>query len=388
MIPFRISFAHIARNRLRSLLTLLSVTVTIFLFCTLRTVITTLDGLTAGSRSSRVVTMSAVSLFVQLPISMRRKLEGVPGVAAVTHWTWFGGIYQNEANFFARFAVDVPSLRKTYGDEAPQGSRDIVVDSADWDAFAADRRSCIIGSGLAKRFHWKKGSRIPLVGNIFPGDYEFTVVGIYEPGSTSFDRATMFFHWDYMNEVAGQPNRVSTYTLLLSDPNVGPDVTARVDEMFKNSPTRTRTLTERAFNAQFVEMWGNVPLLLTIIGAAVFFACFMITLNTMLLLARERFRETGILKALGFSGSSIAALSLFESILLCVLGTILGIAIASVAFQTEGMSLENFLPGFKVQAATMRMALGLGMLLGVVSGVVPALWLRRLPVIDALRKVG
>lgn len=399
MTPFRLSLAHFRRNWFRSLLTVLSVTVAIVLFCVLRSVITSLEGVVGGASSNRLITQSAVSLFVQLPISMWRKVQSVPGVRSTTHWTWFGGLYKDEREFFARFGVDVPSLRLTYGDKTGgavsdvsaggrKGLEDLVLSSEQWDAFEKNRRACIVGPELVKRYGWKIGDRIPLIGNIFPGDYELEIAGVYQPGSTSIDTATLFFHWDYMNETAGRPGRVSTYTLVLDDPDRAAEVADRVDQLFMNSPTRTRTFSEREFQAQFVQMWGNVPLLLNGISIAVFFACFMITVNTMLLLARERFREIGILKAIGFRDGSLAALSVFEALLLCVLGAGLGVLVALGLCSAIAPGITSFLPGFAVEPETAATACGLGLALGLLSGIAPALFVRRLAVIDTLRRVA
>jgi putative ABC transport system permease protein len=391
MIPLRISVAHLRHTWLRALLTVLSVAITAFLFCTLRTVVVTLENMVNAAAGKRVVTQSAISLFVQMPISMWQQFQGIPGVKAINHWTWFGGTYIDERQFFARFGTDVPTFRAVYGDQVADGPADILLTPEEWQEFERNRTACIVGSGLSTRYGWKIGSRVPLVGSIFPGDYDLTIAGIYDVRKGSgFDRATLFFHWDYMNEVAGKPNRVSTYTLRLEDEDQAGEVSAIVDAKFANSSTRTRTFTERAFNAQFVQMWGPVPLLLSWIGAAVLFACFMITLNTMLLLARERFREIGILKAIGFGEGTVAALALIESVMLCLLGALLGAA-ASVGFyrlESVSLNMESFLPGFSVSTRTAGEAIGVGLVLGLVSGLATAAWVRRLSVLAAMRSIG
>jgi putative ABC transport system permease protein len=389
MIPLRISVAHLRHTWLRAMLTVLSVAVTAFLFCTLRAVVTTLENVVSSASSERIITQSAVSLFVQMPISMWQRLQAIPGVRAVTHWTWFGGTYIDESHFFARFGVDVPTFRAVYGDQRAGKPADVLLTGDEWQEFAQNRTGCIVGGALAERYGWKIGSHVPLVGSIFPGDYDLTVAAIYRVREgASIDEATLFFHWDYMNEVAGKPSRVSTYTLGLDDESRIGDVSALIDATFANSSTRTKTFTERAFNAQFVSMWGPVPLLLSWIGAAVLFACFMITLNTMLLLARERFREIGILKAIGFGEGAVAALGLIESVALCLLGAVIGAGVSMAMYGTKVLSLESFLPGFSVSARTAGEAIGVGLLLGLASGLATAVWVRRLSVLEAMRRVG
>lgn len=386
MIPLRVSVAHMRHNRVRALLTSLSVTVTVFLFCALQSVVTSLERTLEGTSSARLITQSAVSLFVVLPVHMWRKIEAVPGVTAVTHWTWFAGVWVAPERFFARFAVDVPSLRRVYGDQAKVP--DMIMSQAEWDAFAQHRQGCVVGQGLVERWGFEVGSKIPLQGNIFPGQYDLTVVGVYRSATPSFDENALFFQWDYMNEVAGQPDRVGLYVLQLEEASRGGEVAKAVDELFSSSSTRTRTMTERAFQANFISMWGNLPLLMGVISGAVVFACFMITLNTMLLLARERVREQGIMKALGFSDRAVGALSVAESLLLCGAGTALGLGLAFAALGEPPQMLAGVIPELALAGTTVRQALGLGLLLGLCSGLVPFWIVSRLSVLDALRKVG
>jgi putative ABC transport system permease protein len=372
---------------------IISVTITIFLFCTLRSVVVSLDEVIKSSNSSRVVTLSAVSLFVELPKSMWPKIERVEGVENATHMTWFGGVYIDPSHFFARFAIDPPTFREVYGDRAPPGGRDILLSEEEWERFSQQRQACIIGNDLAKQYGWTVGSRIPLVGTIYPGDYELTVAGIYRSDNPAIDQSSLWFHWDYVNEVSGRRNRVGLYVLLLESPDQAGNVSRRVDQLFANSSTRTRTLSERALNSEFMSMFGNVPLLMAGLLGAVLFACFMITLNTMMLLARQRFQETGVLKALGFPDLVVGSASMAESIAICLVGTALGAGLALVVFNTAFTEaalayLRAFFPGFKVHDSTLREALGLGLLLGIGSGLAPALLLGRLRLLDAIRGVG
>jgi len=387
--------AHAWHNRLRTVLTVGSVAVALFLYCALRTVVTSIERTVTQGNSSRLIVQSALSLFAHLPISMEKKLEPTPGVIQVTHWTWFGGLYVDPRNFFARFMVDVPSMRKTYGDRAPKP--DITLTPAQWEAFEKDRTACIVGRSLADRFKdasgkplFAEGCVVPIQGDIYPGEYKFTVVGVYTSLNPNFDEQTMFFHWDYVDEVAGRPGEVSTFTLLLDDPARAPEVAELVDDQFRSSGTRTRTLTEQAFNLQFQGMWGNIPLFLSFIGGAVLFAAFMVTLNTLLLNARERITEVGVLKTLGFPDGAIGAMNLVEALVLCGLGGALGIGLAVWLFNGSsfGRDMDRFIPGFLVVATTAAEAMGIALALGLVSGLVPGIMAARIPVVRALRRVG
>ena len=353
MIPVRLPVAHIEQRALRSALMAFSVAVTIFLFCTLRSVVVTMNNSLEASRSVRLVTVSAVSLFVDLPLSMQPKIRNVPGVSAVTHMTWFGGTYIDLSNFFAKFATHVPTFRRVYGDDAPGGAKDMLMSTSEWEAFENTPTGCVVGKDLADLYGWKVGSRIPITGTIYEGDYEFEVMGVYTSNNSAFDQRTMWFHWDYVSEWLGGYDRIGMYSLLLDDADRVGFVSQKVDAHFENSSTRTLTMTERALNAQFISMYGNISVLLGGIVAAVLFACFLISVNTMLLHTRERFREIGILKALGFSNGSVALLSLLEALLLCGLGAALGIGLAALLYNTPATAnliagLRSYFPSFGV----------------------------------------
>ena len=377
MIPVRLPVAHIKQRALRSALMALSVAVTIFLFCTLRSVVVTMNDTLEASRSVRLVTVSAVSLFVDLPLAMQLKIRNVPGVSEVTHMTWFGGTYIDASNFFAKFATDVPTFRRVYGDTAPAGARDVLMTTGEWEAFESAPQGCVIGKDLADLYGWTVGSRISVTGTIYEGDYEFEVMGIYTSDNPAFDQRTMWFHWSYVSEWLGGYDRVGMYSLLLEDADRVGFVSQKVDANFENSSTRTLTMTERALNAQFISMYGNISLLLAGIVVAVLFACFLISVNTMLLHTRERFREIGILKALGFSSGSVALLSLLESLLLCALGAAIGIGLAALLYNTPATAnllagLRSYFPTFAVPSTVMGEALGIGLLLGLCAGILPA----------------
>jgi len=396
LIPWVLLPAHARRNVLRTLLTVGSVAVAMFLYCSLRTVVTSIEMTVKQANSSRLIVQSAVSLFAHLPIAIQSKLEPIRGVKAVTHWSWFGGVFGDgdPSKFFARFAVDVPTMRRAYGDLGPQ---DIYLPADQWEAFEKEKTACIVGRGLLDRFKDAEGNpllalgnTVPFQGNIFPGDYRFTVRGVYEARNPAFDENTMFFHWDYVDEVCERKGEVSLFVLLLEDPAMAPEVARTVDEQFRSSGNRTRTLTERAFNLQFQGMWGNIPLFLSFIGGAVLFAAFMVTLNTLLLNARERIGEVGILKTLGFPDGAIGAMNLAEGLVLCCVGGAIGTGVAVYLFNFGPFrrSMDAFLPGFRVLPTTVAEALAIAAVLGFVSGIVPGLMAARIPLVRALRRIG
>jgi putative ABC transport system permease protein len=371
-MPWRLLFAHLRKSWFRTALTGAGVALAIFLLATLRSVVTVLESVTKDSNTSRLIVVSSMGFFKQLPMRLEHELRAMQGIADVTQWTWFGGVYVDEKNMFSRFATDPETLRRVYG----AGSRpDIVMPAAQWEAFAAERRGCIVGAGLAKQYGFAIGDKIEMKGNVFPGQYTFTVTGVYTKGRDQIDEAMMFFQWKYLEEVmrkeTGRNPEVGIY-VLACEPGADTAAIAReVDERFASSDHATTTATEAAFNAMFVSMWGNVPLLLSMIGGAVLFAAFLIALNTMLLVGRERRLEYGVLKALGFDDGVAAKLLIAEGALVCGVAGVAGAMLARVSMRDVEV-LERFFPGFQILPETVLLSVGVALAVGIVSGAVPA----------------
>jgi putative ABC transport system permease protein len=390
-LPVGLVFAHARRNWFRSLLTLSSVFVAMLTFGGLRTIVESLEITVKGLSSPRVITESAVSLFMNLPKKIEQEIATVEGVAqapaadgtmkpVVAQLTWFGGLFISEKNFFARFAVDPDALRRCY-------EADIAMPAEQWKTFAATRTGCIIGKDLAAQFDFKIGDVIPLQGNLYPGDYRLEVVGIYESKNPSYDQSTLYFQWDYLNEVSkangGPTEVVSVISTLLRSPDDAARVAGEIDARFENSSNRTRSLTERAFQADFLSMWGGLPTFFNFLAAVAFAACFVVTLNTMLLNSRERIREAGVLKTLGFGDLTVTLLLLFESLFICALGggLVLPILWAMHRSVVPGLNLPLYVP-VGLQIAVPALAL----LLGFCAGLFPALTSGRMKIVDALRR--
>lgn len=381
-IPFRLLGAHARKNWFRTALTIGSVFVAVLIFGMLRAVIAGMESALVATSQGRIVVSSAISLFAHLPKRIEPELTALPGVKAVTHWTWFGGTYIDESpthNNWGRFGVDVPSLRRVYG-------ADIDLPEDVWQKFATTRTACIVGRKLAADEKLEIGTVMPIKGNIFLCNVELQVVGIYASKSDSFDERTLFFHWDYMNEEAkkggGRQDIVSTYTLLLDDPGLGAGLIERVDREYESSANRTLTLTERQFQAQFTQMLGNIPLFFSIIGGVVLVACLMVTANTMVLNARERVQEVGILKTLGFAPTIVAFTTLVEGVLLCLVGG--GAAMALVS-SLDGATLP-FGIIIDVPPSSIIQGLCIAGGLGFLSGLVPAWIASRLDIVTAIRR--
>jgi putative ABC transport system permease protein len=387
-MPWRLVFSHLRKAWFRTLLTAGGVALAMFLLATLRTVVTGLQSAVKDSNSRRLLSLSTMGFFKRQPPRLVHELRAQPGVRDVTQWTWFGGVYVDEKNMFSRFATDPPSFRRIYG-EGPRP--DILMPKEQWQAFETDRASCIVGAGLVRQFGFKLGDKIEMTGNIFPGHYTFTVRGVYEKGLEAMDEAMLFFHFKYLDEMSlkqtGRPADVGVWIMQCEEGADMGRIAHDIDARFASSDHATQTATEAAFNQMFISMWGNVPLLLSMIGGAVLFAAFMIALNTMLLNGRERRLEIGVLKALGFSTGVVATLLVVEGALVCWLGGVAGVVGANLMFNTGPVpALEKFFPGFHILPETSLACVGVSVAVGLVSGVVPAFVAAKTSVVDGLSR--
>jgi putative ABC transport system permease protein len=264
---------------------------------------------------------------------------------------------------------------------------EIVVPEDQRRAFLAERTGALVGSGLMERFGWTLGQSVTLQGTIVPGDWEFTIRGVYEPNPASFGDQLFIFHYDYLYEGANQQMSPGWYVLQLSDPNAAPEIINRIDAIYENSTAPTKTETERAFQTGFVTMWGNIGFLVQAIGTAVFFAILLVSANTMMMAGRERIGENAVLKTLGFPDGLLFLLVLVEATSITVLGGALGVFGAKGMFG-PGNPMTTFIPGFEVHSSTVTLGLSIALILGLVSGFVPALQAMRLSVVQSLRRVA
>ncbi len=380
----RLILRNLLRNKRRTLLTVSSIAVSLFLVATLRTLLTELQNPPETPDSAlRLVVRHRVSLFNALPSSHREKIARVEGVEAAVGMFWFGGIYKEPSNFFANFSVDTDQFFVVHPD--------LILPEEQKQAFQQDRTGCIVGNNLARRFGWKLGDRVFLESTTWPIDVELTIRGIYEGGSDL--GTTLYFHWDYYNELMkqrfGQWDNTGTFSVRVKSPELVPLVAERIDELFRNSSFPTKTETEKAFLLGFVSMLGDVQFLITSIVTVVVFTVVLVAANTMAMSIRERVREIGILKALGFRRRQVLILLVGESILLATAGAVLGAGGARLLFSSLDMALltSGFIQRFWVTPGTLLLCLVIGIGVGLVSAGIPAWQASRRPVVDALRRV-
>jgi putative ABC transport system permease protein len=371
------------RSKRRTLLTVFSVAVAVFLYASLRAV---LDGFNAGaeaSSSTRLITQRSTSLMFSMPTSHTEAIKGIPGVRDVAWANWFGGIYKDPQNFFAQFAIDPESYLRLYPE--------FVLTPEERKAFLEDRTGAIVGDGLAKRFGFKVGDRItlqvgiPIYGN---RDFDFTVRGIYTTGGNAVDNQSMWFHWKYADERSVVPGQVGWYVSEISNPEQAAQVSTAIDRKFENSPNETKTMTEQAFQSTFVSMFGNVNLLLGSISLAVVITTLFVAGNTMAMSVRERTTEIAVMRTLGYPSATLFMLVAGEGLMMAVVGGVLGVGLAWSLVNPDFLQVGAFIPVFGVDTDNVVMALGLSVLIGLLAGLVPATMAARLKIVDALRRVA
>jgi len=376
---FRLVFAQLLRKKVRTTLTIGSFTVALFLYGLLVTIRIAFLGGVDVAGVDRLDVINKTSLIMPLPISYRDRLAGVRGVTGVTYATWFGGVYQDEKNFFPQFAVDKDTWFEVYDEyRVPADQRE---------AFMRDRQACLVGRSLAKRFGFKVGDRLPLRGTIWTGAWEFNVVGIYDGSRPDVDTTQLLFRFDYLEERRQfGKGTVGWYVLKLGNPDDAVRITKTIDDDFANSPYETLTQTEKAFATSFAKQMGNVQFLVMTIGSVVFFTLLLVTGNTMAIAVRERTGELAVLKTIGFPDLGVLGLILAESVLIAGQGGIIGLALAKL-FTLGGDPTRGLLGTFYLPWGSLGVGFALALGVGVVAGLLPALSAMRLRVVDALRRV-
>jgi putative ABC transport system permease protein len=372
--------ANLGRKKIRTALTLGSFAVALFLFGILAAIRSAFTQGIDVAGADRLMVINRVSIIQPLPFAYRDRIARLPGVTGVTFANWFGGVYQDEKNFFAQFAIDSETYRAIYPE--------FVVPAEQWQAFEGDKAGCVAGEALAKRFGWKVGDRIPIKGTYVPGLWEFNLRGIYKGTRPQDDTTQFWFRYDYLQEKAPPwaKGLVGWYVLRIANPDDAVQVVKTIDESFANSAFETRAQTEKAMVAGFAKQMGNIEFLIMAIGSVVFFTLLLVTGNTMATAVRERTGELAVLKAVGFSDRFVLLLVLFESALLAAVGGSLGLGLAKL-FTLRGDPTGGMLPFFYVPGSALAAGLGLTVLVGLVAGIVPAMGAMRLRVIEALRRL-
>jgi putative ABC transport system permease protein len=373
------------RHKLRTLLTVFGVAVAVLAFGLLRTVVDAWHAGVSAAAPNRLITRNAISLTFFLPIAYAEKIRAVDGVQALSHMTWFGGVYIDRKNFFANFAVDA----KNYLDLYPE----FVVPEDEKDAFVRDRKGCVVGRGLARRFGWQVGDEITLQGTIFPGEWPMAVRAIYSGRDRSIDENQLFFHWDYLNErlKATSPRRANYAGIfVIRIPHAGASgaVSAAVDTLFANSLAETLTETERAFQLGFVTMSEAILTAIRMVSFIIIGIIMAVAANTMIMSVRERQHEFAVFKTLGFGAVRLGGLIAGESLVICAAGGAVGIAATFPALRIMSHYVSNVFPVLDITTATLVYD-GLAVLaVALVAALFPIRRVVAVPIVEALGRVG
>jgi putative ABC transport system permease protein len=376
-------FANLFRKKIRLVLTIGSFAVALFLFAFLAVIKDAFGRGADVAGADRLVIINRVSIIQPLPLSYRDKILRIPGVKAITHNNWFGGVYQEEKNFFPQFVIDVENQRQVIPE--------LIVPDDQWANFVKDRQGAVVGASLAKRFGWKIGDHIPIKNALFggPAIWDFNIDGIYHGKRPQDDESQFWFQWDYFEERMPQSfkGNAGWYVLKLDQPDDAPRVAKAIDDMFANSPYETKTETESAFAAGWVKQFGNIEFLILTIGAVVFFTLLLVTGNTMAISVRERTAELAVLKAIGFSDRSVLFFVLGEALLIALFGGLIGLALAIFAVPLIATALNGLLPALILSYTILASGLVFALIVGAASGLLPGIGAMRMRVVDALRRV-
>lgn len=378
-------WANLTRRKLRLVFTLLSIILAFLMFGMLDALRTSMSQAVNLTGADRLITLSKVSIIDSFPISHYEKTRAVPGVDAVVHLNWFGGVYKEGTMQIPVFPMNVEEFFKVYPE--------VKITPEEFTAWKADRQGIAVGKAIAERYGWKKGDRVPIKSSIFRKEnnsdtWEFNIVAVYTvENSAGWDNQSAMFHYDYFNESLGpEKDQIGWMTVKVKDPNEAEAVAKRVDAVFANSSDETKTGTEKAFTKQFMEQMGNIGRILISVVFAVFFTMLLVTANTMAQSVRERTNEIGVLKTLGFGSGSVLSLVIGEALLLTILGGLIGFGLAYLGVSSLQPMMKQYFPIFEIDSSTLIVALALMVGLGVITGLWPAVAAMRLKITEALRK--
>lgn len=385
MYTLRLIAKNAMRHKLRTSLTILGLVVAIFAFGLLQTVINAWYAGAEGASNTTLVTRNKTSLVFPLPLSYQARIRAVPGVTGVGYANWFQGVYKDPKNFFAQFAISGESYLDIYPD--------YLLPPEDRAAFLRDRKGAIVGRKLADQYGFKVGDVIPLKGTIYPGNWELVVRGIFDGKQTSTNTATLFFHWDYVNETIKKlsprrANQIGVYVVQINQPENAAAISAAVDREFANSLAETLTETEKAFQLSFVSMSEAIVVAIRVVSFVVIVIIAAVMANTMAMSARERLGEYATLKALGFGPGFLALMIFGESLLLAVFGAALGILILFPFAAFLGKVMGTMFPVFEVTQATVLQQMLAALAIGAIAAIAPTVRAIRVNIVEGLRSIG
>ncbi len=382
----KLIFKNSMRHKLRTSLTIVGIAVAVLAFCLLRTVVTAWYSSEQATSANRLIVRQSVSFIFPLPYAYLEKIEKVPGVKEVSYANWFGGIYIDRSNFFARMAVDASTFFDVYGE--------YLLPKDELDTFKKERNSCVIGSEIAKKYNLKIGDVMTVEGDIYPGTWEFVVRGIYKPKYNYTDATQMLFHWSYIDErmkqdSPGRAGDVGWYIVYINNPSRAAAISAEIDGLFKNSPAETKTETESAFQQGFIQASSAIITSMNFISFIIIGIIMLVLGNTMIMSARERTREYAVFKTLGFTGKHLAGIIMGESLIISIIGGALGLLISYplIAGFAEVIPKGMF-PVFRLEPITIILASSAALIIGITAAIFPIQRAMSTKIVEGFRFVG
>ena len=371
------------RNRLRTILTLAGIAFLLFVLIFVMTGLSEIqawEGVAATHR--RVVVQHAEGLTAELGVELETFLKGDEISRHAEHvckFNWFGGYYQDPKNWPPEFAVDTLAMRPLFDE--------LKFSDEAYRRFCETKTAALVGISLMKKYDWKVGQRVTLIGTFYPCNPELDIVGVFTTKDPRQEEQ-MFFRWDYLDELLQGRKIVSTYWMKARSLEDIPRLKEPIDAHTKNSSFPTETITEKEFAAQFMSMMGNIKAIVGGIGALVLIIMIMMTANTMAMAARERVTEVAVMRTLGFRSGQILSIMVAESVLVSLLGAAIALGGSLVVF--NGLKLSPspiYFPVFLVAPKTMAVSIGAALTCGLVSSMVPSLRSARRKITDGLRQV-
>jgi len=383
-----IGIRNAGRNKFRNVLTVLGVGIAIMAFMLLQTVLSSWTSASKYAAQDRVATRHKVSFVMSMPLKYAQEILEVPGVKKAMHANWFGAKDpKHENEFFATIAVQSDTFFDVYDE--------ITVPPDQKQAWLQTKTGALVGDVLAKKLGWKVGDKVTLQGTIYPGDWQFTISGIYTAKRRSIDRSTFWFHYDYMNDGIAERARdkIGWIVSRIADPSQAANIATAIDKRFEERDIQTLSQSERALNTSFLGMVSTVLKALDLVSGVILIIMLLILGNTIAMGVRERTHEYGVLRAIGFLPKHIAGFVFGEGVFIGALGGAFGVLVSYPLIE-QGMgrfieeNMGGWFPYFRIEASTVVAALVLSLLLGVLASGIPAYRAAKLHVVDSLRRVG
>lgn len=374
------------RKPLRTTLLIVSIMIAFLLFGFLGSFHYKLNYAANPNSANRLVTINKIGFTQPLPYAYLQRIRGMEGVTAATMMNWFGGYYQDRRNQVQTMAVEPGPFRQVY-------ENDFIMTDAEWEAFSRDRTGIIVGRATAERLGFTVGERIPLMSDIYTNRsngqqmWEFTVVGIFDSANPNNPASGAYYQYEYFRESATFGNdAIGMVAMATSNADQNDLIAQRIDASFANSLAETKTQDEAAFGRAFLAQMGDIGLIIGLVVGAAFAAILLVVGNTAMMNVRERTKEIGVMKTLGFSSDRIMRMVLSESMRLSLLGAAIGMGLAALMLAAIAPFVQEFLGALYMQWEVAVIGLVIAILFGLLTGAAPAMSALNLKIIDALSR--